>query len=213
MRLILAQHESCFALWSSAVSGQAELRLPKDNYITCWLPESNLLAVLKFERDDACRLFLRYYYEILEHERRMRLADSPPLPTGETPLHPTSTKAATITNSKDIPRRYSRLRTMTNKQEKDQQQQPPPVEARRCRSLSRVRTVKKSAISGPINFEHVNHVSGGYTQNRPLSGTMTLRSLHASMSHLPSSGTLTDRFSNQSQRRSSVLFEARTTAV
>ena len=212
MRLILAQHESCFALWSSAVSGQAELRLPKDNYITCWLPESNLLAVLKFERDDACRLFLRHYYEILEHERRMRVANSPPLPTGEIPSPSTNTKAATITNSKEIPRRYSRLRTMTNKQDKDQQRSAP-VEARRCRSLSRVRTVKKSAISGPINFEHVNHVSGGCSQNRPLSGTMTLRSLHASMSHLPSSGTLTDRFSNQSQRRSSVLFEARTTAV
>ena len=54
---MLAQHESCFAVWSSLISDQAELRLPKENYITCWLPESNMLVVFKFERHDACRLF------------------------------------------------------------------------------------------------------------------------------------------------------------
>jgi hypothetical protein len=117
----------------------------------------------------------------------------------------------TTTNNKEIPRRYSRLKTMSNKHDKEQPQQQ--FELRRCRSLSKIRTVKKSSISGPINFEHVNHVSIGGNQERPLLGTATLRSLHASMLHLPSNGTLTDRFSKQSKIRASTVFEPRTTAV
>jgi hypothetical protein len=115
----------------------------------------------------------------------------------------------TTTSNKEIPRRYSRLRTLGNKHDKEQQQ----FELRRCRSLSKIRTVKKSDISGPINFEHVNHLSSGCNQERPLSGTSTLRSLHASMSHLPSNGTLTDRCSKQSRKHISTLFQPQTTAV
>ena len=39
-----------------------------------------MLVVFKFERNDACRLFFRHYYEILEYEKRMNLANPPPLP-------------------------------------------------------------------------------------------------------------------------------------
>ena len=205
VRLLLAQHESCFAIWSDLVSEKAELRLPKDNYITCWLPESNLLVVFKFEHVDACRLFFQQYYEILEYDRRVNLADSVSVPVNKM-AHEQRAK------NKDVPRRYSRLKTVPIKHEKEQEPEPP-LEMRRCRSLSRIRTVKKSAISGPINFEHVNHISISCNQEHPLSGTPTLRSLHASMSHLPSNGTLTDRFSKQSKRRASALFESRTTAV
>ncbi|CAF2723152.1 unnamed protein product [Rotaria sp. Silwood2] len=204
--LLLAQHESCFAIWSNLISDQAELRLPKDNFITCWLPESNLLVVLQFECNDTCRLFFRHYYEILEYEQRMNLTNLSPLPT-ENVQQQQQTK--TTNNTKEIPRRYSRLRTISNKQDKEQQES----DVRRCRSLSRIRTVKKSAISGPINFEHINHISGGCNQERPLSSTITLRSLHASMSHLPTNGTLTDRYSKPSKTRASTLFEPRTTAV
>jgi hypothetical protein len=203
VRLLLAHRESCFAVWSSLVSDQAELRIPKDNYITCWLPESNLLIVFKFEYDDACRLFFRHYYEILEHERRKNLANLPPLPAENT--------IQQQTNTKEIPRRYSRLRTISNKHDKEQQQQQ--FELRRSRSLSKIRTVKKSDISRPINFEHINHISSGCNQERSISGTATLRSLHASMSHLPSNGTLTDRCSKQSKKHISTLFEPQTTAV
>ncbi|CAF5015651.1 unnamed protein product, partial [Rotaria socialis] len=106
---------------------------------------------------------------------------------------------------------YSRLRTISNKHDQEKEQQESNT--RRCRSLSRIRTVKKSAISGPINFEHVNHISSGCNQERPLSNTVTLRSLHASMSHLPTNGTLIDRYSKQTKNRASTLFEPRTTAV
>ena len=114
---------------------------------------------------------------------------------------------------KEIPRRYSRLKTISNKPDKEQEQQQ--FELRRCRSLSRIRTVKKSDISGPINFEHVNHISNGSNQEklRPLSGSGTLRSLHASMSHLPSNGTIIERLFNQNKKRASASFEPRTTAV
>src|ERR1700722_20447550 len=98
---MLAQHESCFAVWSSLISNQAELRLPKENYITCWLPEANMLVVFKFERNDACRLFFRHYYEILEYERRINLAQEranpPPLPAA-----PPMTTTTTQSNSKEI---------------------------------------------------------------------------------------------------------------
>jgi hypothetical protein len=208
---VLAQQESCFAVWSSLVSDQAELRLPKENYVTCWLPESTLLVVFKFERDDACRLFFRQYYEILEHERRMNLTNSSSLPAEDTTQQQQQQpQTNTTTNHKEVPRRYSRLRTISNKQDKEQQQQ---FDLRRCRSLSKIRTVKKSSISGPINFEHVNHISSGCNQDRPLFGTVTSRSLHASMSHLPSNGTLTDRFSKPSKKHVSTLFEPQTTAV
>src|ERR1700722_9358991 len=109
---MLAQHESCFALWSSLISDQAELRLPKENFITCWLPESNMLVVFKFERNDACRLFFRHYYEILEYERRMNLANPPPLPADN--------NISQQQNNKEIPRRYSRLRTISKEQEQQQ---------------------------------------------------------------------------------------------
>ncbi|CAF3359355.1 unnamed protein product [Rotaria sp. Silwood1] len=208
VKLLLAQHESCFAIWSSLISDQAELRLPKDNYITCWLPESNLLVVLQFECNDACRLFFRYYYEILEYEQRMNLTNLLPLSI-ENVQQQQQQQSKTTNNTKEIPRRYSRLRTISNKQDKEQQES----DARRCRSLSRIRTVKKSAISGPINFEHINHISSGCNQERPLSSTVTLRSLHASMSHLPTNGTLTDRYSKQIKTRASTFFEPRTTAV
>jgi hypothetical protein len=201
--LLLAQHDSCFAIWSNLVSSQAEVRLPKDNYITCWLPESNLLVLFKFERNDACRLFFQHYYEILEYEQRMNLVKSSAKSTIQQ-----QERINTTNNNKEIPRRYSRLKTMSNKQDKEQQ-----FELRRCRSLSKIRTVKKSSISGPINFEHVNHVSIGGNQVRPLLGTATLRSLHASMLHLPSNGILTDRFSKQSKIRASTVFEPRATAV
>ncbi|UJR23613.1 hypothetical protein I4U23_026600 [Adineta vaga] len=205
VQLMLAQHESCFAVWSNVISNQAELRLPKENYITCWLPESNMLAVFKFERNDACRLFFRHYYEILEYERRMNLANPPPLPA--------ENHNGQQTTNKDIPRRYSRLRTISSKQDKEQEQQE--FELRRCRSLSKIRTVKKSDISGPINFEHVNHVGNELNQqkSRPLSSSITLRSLHASMSHLPSVGNITERVFNQIKKRASGSFEPRTTAV
>ncbi len=65
IRLVLAHHESCFAVWSCLISDQVEIRIPKENYITCWLPESSLLIVFKFEHNEACRLFFRHYYEIL----------------------------------------------------------------------------------------------------------------------------------------------------
>ena len=199
---MLAQHESCFAVWSSLISNRAELRLPKENHITCWLPESSTLAVFKFERNDACRLFFRHYYEILEHERRMNLANPPPLPAENQ-----------NSQQKDVPRRYSRLKTITNKPDKEQEQQQ--FELRRCRSLSKIRTVKKSDISGPINFEHVNHIGNSPNQQkqRPLSVSGTLRSLHASMSHLPSIGSITERIFNPNKKRSSVSFEPRSTAV
>ncbi|CAF1568426.1 unnamed protein product [Adineta ricciae] len=204
VQLMLAQHDSCFAVWSSPISSQAELRLPKENYITCWIPESNMLAVFKFERHDACRLFFRHYYEIVEYERRMNLANPPPLPA----------ESNNGQTNKDVPRRYSRLRTISTKQDKEQEQQQ--FELRRCRSLSKIRTVKKSDISGPINFEHVNHVgndSNTQSKARPLSGSITLRSLHASMSHLPSIGNITERVFNQIKKRASGSFEPRTTAV
>jgi hypothetical protein len=206
---MLANHDSCFAVWSSLVSDQAELRLPKENYITCWLPESTMLVVFKFERNDACRLFFRHYYEILEYERRMNLANPPPLPADNS----TSQQQQENNNNKEIPRRYSRLRTISNKQDKEQEQQQ--FELRRCRSLSKIRTVKKSDISGPINFEHVNHISGGCNQQkqRPLSGSITLRSLHASMSNLSGNGTITERFFKQNKKRASATFEPRSTAV
>lgn len=203
---MLVQHDSCFGLWSNLISDHAELRLPKENYITCWLPETNTLVVFKFERDDACRLFFRQYHEILQHERRMNLANPPPLPAQNTE----NESQAVV--QKEVPRRYSRLRTLTHKQDKEQEQQQ--FELRRCRSLSKIRTVKKSDISGPINFEHVNHI-GNDTQKsaRPLSVTMTLRSLHASMSNLPSIGSIADRFCKQNKKRASASFEPRSTAV
>lgn len=209
VQLMLAQHDSCFAVWSSLISNQAELRSPKENYITCWIPESNMLAVFKFERHDACRLFFRHYYEILENERRMNLANPPPLPDENI----NNSHEQTNNNNnhmKDVPRRYSRLRT---RQDKEQEQQQ--FELRRCRSLSKIRTVKKSDISGPINFEHVNHIGNNDNQpkQRPLSICGTIRSLHASMSHLPNSSTIIDRIFNQNKKRLSGSFEPRTTAV
>lgn len=200
---MLAQPDNCFAVWSTQISNQAELRLPKENYVTCWLPDSNMLAVFKFECHDACRLFFRHYYEIVEYERRMNLANPPPLPA-ESHRHQQST-------GRDVPRRYSRLRSKTDKEQEQQQ-----FELRRCRSLSRIRTVKKSDISGPINFEHVNHVGGGTVQEakrRPSLSSISLRSLHASMSNLPSIGNLTERVFGQMKKRASVSFEPRTTAV
>ena len=210
IKLLLTQHESCFIIWSRLISNRAELRLPKSNYITCWLPESNLLIVFKFERSDACRLFFGHYYEILQHERNLDLANLPSLSAKDIMQQQTSN---TKTNNKEIPRRYSRLRAISTKEDKKQQQQQRQAELRRCHSLSKVRTVKKSAISGPINFEHVNHISSGCNTERPLSGTMTLRSLHASMSHLPTNDTLINRFSKQSKKCASTLFEPRTTIV
>jgi len=158
---------------------------------------------LKFEYEDACRLFYRHYYEILEHERQQNLPDE----------HSSqSSQQTTRMSNKEIPRRYSRLRTLASKQDKEQQQQQQ-FDLRRCRSLSKIRTVKKSDISKPINFEHVNHLSGGCNQDRPLLGTSTLRSLHASMSHLPNNGTLADRCSKQSRQHISNLFQPQTTTV
>lgn len=164
------------------------------------------MAVFKFERSDACRLFFRHYYEILEYERRMNLANPPPLPAENS-----TSKASNGT--KDVPRRYSRLKSISNKQDKEQEQQQ--FELRRCRSLSKIRTVKKSDISGPINFEHVNHIggNGNSTKQRSSSGLGTLRSLHASMSNLPSISTITDRIFNPNKKRSSMSFESRSTAV
>lgn len=204
---MLVQHDSCFALWSSMISHQAEVRLPKDNHITCWLPETNTLVVFKFERDDACRLFFRHYHEILQHERRMNLANPPPLPAEN------AEQERQQGNQKEIPRRYSRLRTLTHKPDKEQQQQQ--FELRRCRSLSKIRTVKKSDISGPINFEHVNHIGNDSQKSTAssLSGTVSLRSLHASMSNLPSIGSIAERFSKQNKKRASASFEPRSTAV
>lgn len=186
--------------------------MPKDNYITCWLPESNLLLVLKFEREDACRLFYRNYYEILEYERKVNLANPPPLPADNNSIDKSTNHHSTST-TKEIPRRYSRLRTLGSKQDKEEKEQQ--FELRRCRSLSRIRTVKKSAISGPINFEHVNHLSINSHQERTFSNISggTLRSLHASMSHLAHHGSIADRSSSIHNKRTSVSFEARTTAV
>lgn len=214
VKLLLAQHDSCFAVWSSLISDQAELRLPKENHITCWLPESNMLVVFKFDREDACRLFFRHYYEILQYERRMNLANPPPLPadSAQPEQEEKQQQQQQHTANKEVPRRYSRLRNMTSKQDKEQEQQQ--FELRRCRSLSKIRTVKKSDISGPINFEHVNHIGNGSAKKpRPLSGTVTLRSLHASMSHLPSLGSIADRFGKQNKKRASASFEPRMTAV
>ena len=150
--------------------------------------------------------FFRHYYEILEYERRMNLANPPPLPADNNPVQQQQ-------NNKDVPRRYSRLKTISNKHDKEQEQQQ--FELRRCRSLSKIRTVKKSDISGPINFEHVNHIGNDCKQQkqRPLSGSVTLRSLHASMSNLLHNGTITERFFNQNKKRASTSFEPRTTAV
>jgi hypothetical protein len=208
---MLAQHESCFAVWSSLVSNLAELRLPKENYITCWLPESNMLVVFKFERNDACRLFFRHYYEILEYERRMNLANPPPLPAEN---KTSQQQQQNNHHNKEIPKRYSRLKTISNKQDKEQELQQ--FELRRCRSLSKIRTVKKSDISGPINFEHVNHISGDgckQQKQRPVSGSFTLRSLHASMSNLLNNGSITERIFNQNKKRASISFEPRSTEV
>ena len=214
VRLLLAQYDSCFSIWSTLISNQVEIRLPKDNYITFWLPESNVLVVLKFEREDACRLFYRNYYEILEHERKVNLANPPPLPADNHSIDKSTNHPSTSTSTtKEIPRRYSRLRTLGSKQDKEEKEQQ--FELRRCRSLSRIRTVKKSAISGPINFEHVNHLSINSHQERTFSniGGGTLRSLHASMSHLAHHGSIADRSSNIHNKRTSVSFETRTTAV
>ena len=210
---MLAQHESCFSIWSSSISDQAEIRLPKENHITCWLPESNVLAIFKFEHNEACRLFFRHYYEILEYERRMNLANPPPLPADDSSSRQQQQQQLNTTNNKVIPSRYSRLRTTSNKQDKEQEQQQ--FELRRCRSLSKIRTVKKSDISRPVNFEHVNHVSTDCKQQkqRPLSGSVTLRSLHASMSYLPNTGKITERLFNQNKRRNSTSFETRATTV
>lgn len=210
VRLLLAQYDSCFAVWSTLISNQVEIRLPKDQYITCWLPESSLLAVFKFEREDACRLFFRHYYEILEHERKVNLAHPPPSSDDHTTVEQTESHQSSTT-TKEIPRRYSRLRTLGSKQDKEQKEQQ--MELRRCRSLSRIRTVKKSAISGPINFEHVNHLSINSHQDRTSSTTGTLRSLHASMSNLANHGSIADRSLRNSNRRISTAFESRTTAV
>lgn len=139
VRLLLAQYDSCFSIWSTLISNQVEIRLPKDNYITCWLSESNLLVVLKFEREDACRLFYRNYYEILEHERKVNLANPPPLPADDHSMDK-STNHQSTSATKEIPRRYSRLRTLGSKQDKEEKEQQ--FELRRCRSLSRIRTVK-----------------------------------------------------------------------
>jgi hypothetical protein len=205
---MLVQHDNCFAVWSSLISDQAELRLPKENYITCWLPESNMLAIFKFERNDACRLFFRHYYEILEYERRMNLANPPPLPAENNILQ--QQKNDNNNNDKEIPRRYSRLKTISNKEQEQQQ-----FELRRCRSLSKIRTVKKSDISGPINFEHINHIGNDSNQQkqRPLSGSVALRSLHGSMSHLSNNGSIIERVFNQKKKRASISFEPRSTAV
>jgi hypothetical protein len=205
---MLAQHESCFAVWSSLIS---ELRLPKENYITCWMPESNTLVVFKFERNDACRLFFRHYYEILEYERRMNLANPPPFPAENNPSQ--QQQQQNNNNTKEVPKRLSRLKTISNKQDKEQEQQQ--FELRRCRSLSKIRTVKKSDISGPINFEHINHISNDCKQQkpRPLLGSLAFRSLHGSMSHLPNTGLITEHFFNKTKHRTSTSFEPRTTAV
>lgn len=206
--LLLAQHESCFPIWSSLVSDRAELRLPKDNCVTCWLPESNVLVVLQFEYSDACRTFFQYYYELLDYQERINLTDLALLNSENKTMQQQRINLSNSSN-KEIPRRYSRLRTLSSKHDKEQQL----LELRRSRSLSKIRTVKKSSISGPINFEHINHIGSGCNQERSLSGTNTLRSLHASMSHLPTNGTLTDRYSKQSKQRASTLFEPRATAV
>ena len=210
VRLLLAHHESCFALWSNLISDQAEIRIPKDNHITCWLPDCYVLIVLKFEDDEACRLFFRHYYEIFEHQRRKTPINSPPL-LAENAIQRSSQQKTTNSHShKEIPRRYSRLRTISNKHDKEQQEQ---FQLRRCRSLSKIRTVKKSDISGPINFEHVNHISSGCHRERPSLGTVTLRSLHASMSHLPSNGLLMDRCAKSNKNPISTLFQSHTTTV
>lgn len=215
VRLMLAHHESCFGLWSSLISEQAEVRLPKDNYITCWLPESNMLIVFKFERDDACRLFFRQYYEILQYEKRMNLANPPPLPAENSQIDVQKKSSQNVNNQKEVPRRYSRLKTIINKSDKEQAEQQ--FEMRRCRSLSKIRTVKKSDISGPINFEHVNHISGNSgRQSRPLSRTGTVRSLHSSMSNLLNngkSGLNEDRPSKSNKTSGPTHLEPKTTAV
>jgi hypothetical protein len=164
-----------------------------------------MLVVFKFERNDACRLFFRHYYEILEYERRMNLANPPPLPA--------ENNTSQQQNNQEIPHRYSRLKSISNKKDKEQEQQQ--FELRRCRSLSKIRTVKKSDISGPINFEHVNHISSGCNQQKQglLSGSVTLRSLHASMSNLFNNGTIPERVFKQSKKRASISFEPRSTAV
>jgi len=129
-----------------------------------------------------------------------------PLPVENTIQRSTQTKTNNSShNHKEIPRRYSRLRTISNKHNKEQQQQEQ-FQLRRCRSLSKIRTVKKSDISGPINFEHVNHISSGCHRERPILGTVTLRSLHASMSHLPSNGALMDRCTKSNKNHISTLF-------
>lgn len=208
----MAQHDSCFALWSTSISNQVELRLPKDHFITCWLPDSNLLAVLKFEQEDACRLFFRHYFEILEQERRTKSAETTSIATADhIDINQSAVKSKSTVSSKEIPRRYSRLRSFAQRPEKEQQKET--FELRRCRSLSKIRTVKKSSISGPINFEHINHVSGNTNQDRISSGTMTLRSLHASMSNLLSQGSFTDRSLYSDSKRTSIFHESRTTAV
>ena len=210
--MLLAHHESCFAVWSNLISDQVEIRIPKDNHITCWLPDCYLLIVLKFEDDEACRLFFRYYYEIFEHQRRKHPINSSPLPAEKAIEHSSQQKPTNSHSHKEIPRRYSRLRTIANKHNKEQQQQEQ-YQLRRCRSLSKIRTVKKSDISGPINFEHVNHISSGCQRERPLLGTATLRSLHASMSHLPSNGLLVDRCAKPNKNHISTLFQPHTTTV
>ena len=212
MRLLLIQQDSCFTIWSTLVSNQAEVRLPKDYFITCWFPESSLLAVLQFEQAEACRIFYRNYLEIIEYEYRANstnISTSLEVDTSET--NPTESKSKLPISTKEIPRRYSKLRSFAQRQEKPQTE--PSFELRRCRSLSKIRTVKKSSISGPINFEHVNHLSNGCHQDRIMSSTTTLRSLHASMSNLPSQGSLIDRPAYSNSRRTSVCFESRTTAV
>lgn len=137
----------------------------------------------------------------------MNLANPPPLPAEG------SSTVKSTNGTKDVPRRYSRLKSISNKQDKEQEQQQ--FELRRCRSLSKIRTVKKSDISGPINFEHISHIGGNVNpqKSRTLSGLGTLRSLHASMSNLPNLSTITDRIFNPNKKRSSVSFEPRSTAV
>ncbi|CAF0755380.1 unnamed protein product [Didymodactylos carnosus] len=215
IKIILVENGSCFTVWTCLVSQQSEIRLPKEGFVTCWLPQQNMLAVFKFDKNDACRLFFRQYHEILERERKLLMNENHQLPP----------KAD---NREKTPRRYSKIRSTARSSEPKVSSTLEPTflatknndqnhELRRCRSLSKIRLIKKSAISGPVNFEHVSHIANNNRNSITISqlgGISSLRCLHSSTSNIsaiPDDGYLSNRLFYLNKRASA--YEPRTTEV
>ncbi|CAF0823095.1 unnamed protein product [Didymodactylos carnosus] len=214
IKIILVENGSCFAVWTCLISQQSEIRLPKEGFVSCWLPQQNMLAVLKFDKNDACRLFFRQYFEILECERKCMMNENNRL-------------SPSADDREKTPRRYSKIRSTVRSIEPKTSIFEQKViatknngqnnELRRCRSLSKTRLVKKSAISGPVNFEHVNHIANNNRNSitvSQLGGSTSLRCLHSSTSNImnvPDDGYSSNRILYFNKRASA--YEPRTTEV